>query len=168
LTSSDKSALEFLLARDTRQDGIAQHLSEGHRATLFVSLNIPGGQKCPPGAKALYHWLLGELAAAFPALLILRTASDLLGPYAIIALDLDPTVVKKKCIALETSHPAARLADLDVYPASGVQIGRSQLGLPPRTCLVCGAAAADCMRAKRHPLDEVITKANELLAHFRT
>ncbi len=168
LTSSDKSARDYLEARDRRQDGLAQHLSQGHPATIFLSLNIPGSEKSPPGAKALYHWLLGELAVTFPGQLILRTASDLLGPYAIIAVKLDPTVVKKKCMRLETMHPAARLADLDVYAADGTQVGRKELALPARACLVCNAAAVDCMRDRRHPPEEVIARTNELLAHFRT
>jgi holo-ACP synthase CitX len=158
----------YLDARDRRRDALAQNLSRGHQATIFLSLNIPGSEKNPPGAKALYHWLLGELATSFSGLRILRTASDLLGPYAIMAIALDPTAAKKSCIVLETSHRAARLADLDVYAADGVQIGRSCLGLPARACLVCSAAAVDCMRAKRHPPDEVIAKTNELLAYFRT
>ena len=168
LTSSDKSARNYLEARDRRQDALAQYLSQGHPATIFLSLNIPGSEKSPPGAQALYHWLLGDLAATFPSLLILRTASDLLGPYAIMAVDIDPTVVKKSCMALETRHPVARLADLDVYAADGAQLGRKELTLPARACLVCSAAAVDCMRAKRHAPDEVIAKANELLAQFRT
>ena len=168
LTSSDKSALEFLEARDARQEGLAQHLSQGHPATIFLSLNIPGSEKSPPGAKALYHWLLGELAAAFPERVILRMASDLLGPYAIVAVDLDPKVAKKRCMAIENSHPAVRLADLDVYAMDGTQLGRQALALPARACLVCNAAAVDCMRTKRHTPDEVIAKANALLADFRT
>ena len=168
LTSSDKSALSYLEARDRRHDGLAQYLSQGHRATIFLSLNIPGSEKSPPGAQALYHGLLGELVATFPGLRILRTASDLLGPYAIMTVDLDPMVVKKHCIILETGHPAARLADLDVYAADGVQIGRQALALPARACLLCGAPAVDCMRSRAHPQDDVIAKANELLADFRT
>ncbi len=168
LTSSGKSALNYLEARDRRQDGLAQHLSQGHPATIFLSLNIPGSEKSPPGAKALYHWLLGELTAAFPGRVILRMASDLLGPYAIIAVDLEPALVKKRCMTLENRHPAARLADLDVYAADGTQLGRQALALPARTCLLCSATAVDCMRAKRHAPDEVIAKANELLADFRT
>lgn len=158
----------YLDARDRRQDGLAQHLSQGHPATIFLSLNIPGSEKSPPGAKALYHRLLGELAATFSGLRVLRTASDLLGPYAVIAVDLDPTAVKKRCIILETAHPAARLVDLDVYAADGAQIGRRELALPARACLVCRAAAVDCMRGKHHAPDEVIARAYDLLADFRT
>jgi holo-ACP synthase len=168
LTSSGKSARNYLEARDERQDGLAQHLGQGHPATIFLSLNIPGSEKSPPGAKALYHWLLSELTAALPGRVILRMASDLLGPYAIVAVDADPLQVKKACMDIENSHSAARLADLDVYAADGKQIGRQAFAVPARACLVCDAAAVDCMRRKRHAPEDVIAKANALLADFRT
>ena len=112
--------------------------------------------------------MLGELSICFPDLLTPAVTLDVLGPYVIMGLDMDPVAVKSQCIRLETSHPAARLIDLDVYSASGIQINRASLDLPRRTCLVCNQPAVDCIRTKRHSFDEVIGKAHELLAHFRT
>jgi holo-ACP synthase CitX len=163
-----RTHLSYLEARDRRQDRLAHTLSQGHPATIFLSLNIPGGEKAPPGSKALYHWMLGELTAAIAGVLVLETACDRLGPYALLAADGDALAVKRQCMALETRHPAARLVDLDVYAADGVPIGRAVLALPARACLVCTETAVDCMRAKRHAPGAVIAKAHELLAHFRT
>jgi len=112
--------------------------------------------------------MLGELSAAIPGVLVLETACDLLGPYALLAADGDALALKRQCIALETRHPAARLVDLDVYAADGAPIGRAALALPARACLVCAEAAVDCMRVKRHEACTVIAKAHELLAQFRT
>ena len=110
--------------------------------------------------------MLDQLAQTFPGLSMLERSSDALGPYAIIALAIDPSEVKKACIALETGHPAARLVDLDVYSATGVQIDRASLGIAARPCLVCQSPAVDCIRRKRHSLDEVIAKTHELLSTF--
>ncbi|MBS1228084.1 MAG: Apo-citrate lyase phosphoribosyl-dephospho-CoA transferase [Proteobacteria bacterium] len=97
---------------------------------------------------------------------MLERSSDALGPFAIIALAIDPREVKKACIALETAHPAARLIDLDVYSAAGVQIDRASLGVAARPCLVCQSPAVDCIRLKRHSLEEVIAQTHELLSPF--
>ena len=97
---------------------------------------------------------------------MLEKSFDALGPYAIIALQTDPRAAKQHCIALETGHPAARLIDLDVYSAAGEQIDRASLGLAARPCLVCRSPAVDCIRLKRHTLDEVIAKTHELLRSF--
>ena len=91
-----------------------------------------------------------------------------LGPYAIVRLNMDPREVKARCVAIEASHPAARLIDLDVYSIDGVQVDRGSLGLPPRICLLCDHSAVECIRLKRHVLNDVVGKVNGLLANFRT
>ena len=118
------------------------------------------------GSSALFLSTLAQLARAFPGLSMRENSSDVLGPYAIVALKIDPQTAKKRCIALETGHPAARLIDLDVYSAAGVQIDRASLGFGARSCLVCPCPAVDCIRLKRHPLVEVIARTHELLSTF--
>ena len=167
LIRSEKSALDFLDARDSRQDALTQVLSRGYPAVLFVSLNIPGYEKTPPGSEALFLWVSGELEKVFPERHVLKTAHDALGPYALLAIEADAQGVKRRCIEIESSHPSARLVDLDVYSAAGMQIDRGSLGLPSRTCLACNAPAVECMRTKRHSFEQVISKVHELLIPFR-
>lgn len=110
--------------------------------------------------------MLSELSVSFPGLVVPAVKFDALGPYAIMGLDIEPLAVKRRCIALEASHPAARLIDLDVYSAAGIQVDRACLDLPRRTCFLCSQPAVECIRAKRHSLDQVVEKVHELLAHF--
>jgi holo-ACP synthase len=168
LTSSAKSVRSFLDARDSRQDRLSRCLCEAPPATVFLSLNIPGREKMPAGAQALFLSMLAQLAQTFPGLLIGESSSDALGPYAIIALQTDPLAAKRCCIALEAGSPAARLIDLDVYSGQGVQIGRASLGVAARACLLCRWPAVDCIRLQRHSIDEVIARTHELLSAFRT
>lgn len=163
---SEKSAHSFLEARDRRQDTLDKLLSNGYPAVLFFTLNIPGSRKTPPGAFGLYNWGLTSLYSAFPKIRILVQGSDLLGPYTFFMLEDDPAEVKKQCVALESAEAFARLIDLDVYDRNGLQLDRSSLGLPTRTCLVCQDPAVECIRLKRHSFEEVTAKVNELLAHF--
>lgn len=107
-----------------------------------------------------------QLALTLPGLSILEASFDALGPYAIIALPIDPREAKRRCIALETQQPHSRLIDLDVYSAQGVQIDRASLGVAARCCLVCPSPAVDCIRLKRHSLDQVIARTHELLRPF--
>jgi len=163
-----RQAASYLEARDSRQDALAQALSRGHPATLFLSLNIPGPEKTLPGAEALFFWMLDQLPAHFPNPAIECETSDLLGPYVILGIEADPIAVKEACIQLEAEHPSSRLIDLDVYAIDGTQIDRGCLGHESRTCLVCDQRAVDCIRAKRHSFEETICKVHELLAPFRT
>ncbi|WP_170285869.1 citrate lyase holo-[acyl-carrier protein] synthase [Propionivibrio limicola] len=168
MTPLEKFALNILEARDGRQDALARALSQGRPAILFLSLNIPGQEKTPPGSEALFFWMLEELNNEFSGLVVLENVHDALGPYAVMSLDLDPYDVKRRCIAAETKYPFARLIDLDVYSPEGVQIDRGRLGLPRRPCLVCSRPAVECIRLKRHSYEEVVAKVHELLARFRT
>lgn len=168
LTSSEKFARSLLETREHRQDSLARIVREAHPAVVFFSLNIPGPEKSPPGVAALHDWMMGELTMVFPGLSVREQGSDLLGPYAIVALDVEPYAAKKRCMLLEAMHPSARLVDLDVYSPTGVQIDRGAFGAPARACLLCAHQAAECIRLKRHRLDEIIERTHELLARFRT
>jgi holo-ACP synthase len=167
LTRFEPFALEILGARDGRQEALLRALEARHAATLFISLNIPGGEKMPPGAEAFFSRMSGRAEEKFPAAARLAASRDALGPYLILGLAGDPVSVKRECIELETAHPSARLIDLDVYSPAGEQIGRALLGLPARPCLACGRRAVDCMRVERHDLKEVVAKAHALLLSFQ-
>ncbi len=163
--SSAESGSSILAAREARQE-----LLDRHRGTfpafIFLSLNIPGEEKSPPGSTEIFAWALARLKAALPHLALLEKGNDRLGPFALLAVGQEATTLKRLCISLEESHPAARLIDLDVYDRSGIQIGRGSLGLPPRPCLVCHQPAVDCMRLGRHGYREVAARVEGLLAEF--
>ena len=166
LTSSDKSVRSFLDARDRRQESLARIVGKGFPATVFLSLNIPGLDKTPSGSEALFLAILDQLVSSFPGLSLPEKSCDALGFYATMTLEIDPVAAKKRCIALETGNPSARLIDLDVYSAQGMQIDRASLGYPARTCLVCQSPAVDCIRLQRHSSVEVIARTHELLSPF--
>jgi holo-ACP synthase CitX len=165
--SSAKLRSEIIAARDRRQELLNESLAGGYPATVFISLNIPGKVKNPPGATAIFSWALTELLKEFPDAENLVRSSDSLGPYAVISLNSESVGVKRRCIAMETTYPFARLVDFDVFNRTGVQIDRATLGLSPRFCLVCDQAAVDCIRLRRHAAEEVLRKTDELLALCR-
>ncbi|MDR2452320.1 MAG: citrate lyase holo-[acyl-carrier protein] synthase [Candidatus Accumulibacter sp.] len=167
MTRSEPFALEVLGARDRRQEALLRALDAGYPATLLVSLNIPGGEKTPPGAEAFFSWMESRITGKFPAAARLAASRDALGPYLLLGLAGDPLSVKRECVGLETAHPASRLIDLDVHTPDGGQIGRARLGLPARPCLVCRRRAVDCIRAKRHDLRAVVARAHALLLSFQ-
>jgi holo-ACP synthase len=165
--SSDKLKSEILRTRDHRQELLDRHLAAGYPATLVLSLNIPGAIKNPPGTGMLFAWTLDRLAEVYSGLAILENSHDLLGSYAVAGIQQAAVEVKQRCIALETSQPAARLVDLDVYDSQGRQIDRATLSLPPRPCLVCNRSAVECIRLGRHTASDLTEKTNELLAPYR-
>lgn len=158
-------AQQALSARDQRQALLDAHRPAPGAALVALALNVPGPEREPPGALELFTWALARLALAFPGARPVHSAADALGPFTLIQVEGDPTAVKGACLALEASAPSARLLDLDVYGADGRPVGRAELGLPPRPCLVCAAPAVECIRLRRHPLPEVLARVGALLAH---
>lgn len=156
----------ILAARDRRQELLDRHLSTGWPATIFLSLNIPGKNKNLPGVEILFGWALERLKATFPGLVTLSEEADLLGPFALMALPQEALSTKQQCVTMETSCPAARLIDLDVYDHHGVQISRQAIAFPPRPCLICDQPAVECMRLGRHSFEELVECAGELVMKF--
>ncbi|ABK98708.1 citrate lyase holo-[acyl-carrier protein] synthase [Pelobacter propionicus] len=163
--SSAESRSSILAAREARQELLDRH-SGTFPAFIFLSLNIPGECKTPPGTEELFSWALERLETSLPHLHLVERGSDRLGPFALLAAGQEAAQVKRLCVSQEESSPVARLIDLDVYDRSGVQIGRGSLGLPPRPCLVCHHPAVDCMRLGRHNYPELAACAERLLAEF--
>lgn len=47
-----------------------------------------------------------------------------------------------------------------------VPIGREELGLEPRKCLLCDRPARECMRARTHSIDELLEKIQTLVNSY--
>jgi len=122
----------------------------GARSVVVATTGVPGPDKCPPRLERVFaegllavrqHFRRAQSAVAF---------ADCAGP---VFVWLDPNVAattKGELVAIEERLDGGRLLDLDVYDREGRQIGRRDLGLPPRECLLCRAPAVDCARVERH------------------
>ena len=172
MTSFAKSASNLLAARDNRQEALERVLRSGQPAVvlsvLFLSLNIPGADKHLPGVEHLFSALRKAIAAEFSVQTEIEQADDALGPYALYQLHLPAAEVKRRCVTIEAAVPAFRLADLDVYAGDGQQVGRAEIDLPRRACLLCSQPAVDCMRVKRHDFAALVAHVHELLTPYRS
>lgn len=175
LTSSAKSASNLLAARDNRQDALQRacyRVRAGQPAVVssivFLSLNIPGADKALPGTERLFSALCETFHASFPQACVLEADNDVLGPFALFQVPATPEAVKRACLGIESAQPAFRLADLDVYTPDEQQIGRGELGLARRTCLLCSEPAVDCMRLRTHDFAALVNRVHELLTPYRT
>jgi holo-ACP synthase CitX len=163
-TPSEESRRSLLAARDARQARIEEALRQARSAVVALSLAIPGERKVPPGAAALFGWAAERVAEAWPDARVLHAGSDALGPFALWDLTAPPREAKLRCASIEGSRPAARLVDLDVHSPEGACLDRAALGLPPRPCLCCDAAARECILLRRHQHLELVGRALQLLA----
>jgi holo-ACP synthase CitX len=80
-------------------------------------------------------------------------------------IDGQPLEVKRAAAELEDTHPLGRLMDLDVIGPEG-PIGRADIGLAERRCLICEKPARYCMRAGSHTQDELMVKIKQLVSSY--
>jgi holo-ACP synthase CitX len=156
----------LLSARDARQEILRRACEQGETAVVFLSLNLPGEDKSPPGSWELFLWAGSSLMGALPGWVLRHRGFDALGSCSLFAGEGDPTSVKRRCMALESAHPFCRLLDLDVYDGDGNPVDRALLGLPPRECLLCSGPARECIRLQRHGGRKLKEKVRELLLPF--
>jgi holo-ACP synthase len=152
--------ISLLAARDQRQALLERLFPADFPTILMLSLNLPGDAKTGERAEQLFVWGEQALDGALSVRRILQ-GSDALGPFALYHSPLPARETKLIAMEVESGHPAGRLLDLDIYDASGLQLGRAGLGFPPRNCLLCADTALACIRGGRHS-----SKALKAQAHM--
>lgn len=58
-----------------------------------------------------------------------------------------------------------RLVDLDLYIGS-VMVSRSDFEIGLRGCMICEHSAIDCMRNKRHSIDEILNHIDSRILYY--
>jgi holo-ACP synthase len=154
---------------DAREERWLRRLELSERGTLLtVTLNLPGPDKCLPRWLAFYDAARKDLEED----LIRRgygvaLASFHLGPAGpethFVNVQAQAAELKRWAVEFEERHPAGRLLDLDIMAPGGKPLGRECLGLPPRSCLCCRRPAKECAAQARHPLDQIMEAAEDLL-----
>ena len=130
-------------------------------ALVSVTLVVPGPVKTPPWAKRVFAAAMTEVEALEPEHVEVHDGVD--GPSGLaVVLGRDAVSVKQALVEVEETHLWGRLFDLDIV-REGVPVQRSEIGAPPRRCLVCGGPAAPCARARVHDLAALDAAIEELL-----
>ncbi len=125
---------------------------------LQAALNVPGFPKRVPGDEELLCRALNRFFELFGVagrkgdLHRLENGAGL--AFVVGYLGRDPAEAKRKAVQVETEKDWGRVLDMDIISLSGV-IGRSELGLPPRCCLLCERDAKVCSRLCCHSPQEL-------------
>lgn len=164
----EKLRADLLLVREQREQRRMQASRYMDQTLICLSLNIPGPEKQPPGAEKLFGWGLRQVLELLPLVESCSHGHDLLGPWALLGTCQNSRQMKRQAVALEHAMQAGRLLDIDVYDPEGCQVGRRELGMPARPCLICDCAAVDCMRRQQHCPTELKARVDELLKPFRS
>ena len=151
--------MEMLGAREARAMRQQQLLEEYHLPVISFCLNIAGPVKNSPVLRRAFREGLERLACALLAgrldVVHREEVDQPTGCEALWVVRGDGRAVKELCVDLEDRDALGRLFDLDVLdPVSG-KWDRTQLGQPPRKCLVCGKEGKGCASRRLHTVEEL-------------
>lgn len=169
--SGEKQSLEDILeARDIRAD-YQQYLINKYGSTIVsYKLNIPGAVKYNPLVKDIFDEGLRVFKQKLGELLINNVHEKILyknsGPEYFAVFYEKDKLIKSITANIEEMHPLGRLYDFDVLDAAGSQVSRRDLGLQPRKCLICENNAFECGRSRKHEVNELIEKIEEMAINY--
>lgn len=154
-----RAAMQRTLLADAR-DG---------ESLLSVTLSIPGPHKTSDVLERVFDELVDRAVDALDgAATRERTrAGGVSGPELMMLVALEPLELKRRVSAVEETHPLGRLADLDVLGRTGdtlFSVQRTEIGLPPRRCLICDGEAKACARSRAHTVIEMQEKIAEIIS----
>ena len=169
ITGSPVTSGELRAARDWRVLKKWELLTPGGEICLVeFSLNIAGAVKTFPFARAAFREEVRELSDRLSRFSVLKTEvyEKNTGNCAFFLLKSQAIQVKKFLVSIEESHPLGRLFNLDVCGPDGISVKRHDLGLLPRTCLVCGEDAHVCAEKKSHSMELIQWQTAKLFLEF--
>ena len=169
ITGSPVTSGELRAARDQRVLKKWELLTPGGEICLVeFSLNIAGAIKTFPFARAAFREEVRELSDRLSPFSVLKTEvyEKNTGDCAFFLLKSQAIQVKKFLVSIEESHPLGRLFNLDVCGPDGISVKRHDLGLLPRTCLVCGEDAHVCAQKKSHSMELIQWQTAKLFHEF--
>lgn len=156
----DELRSRLLTARDQR-DEIVEEYKFFEGSTLVLSTNIPGVNKLPDGICELFSSGCKAVKDRLNVSQVI-TGEDAAGLYMVCNCEEMSETAKRIAVWIEENLPAGRLLDIDIYK-QGEQLGRREIGLPARKCIVCGDPAVDCIRSKKHDVHIITNQVEKML-----
>lgn len=155
--------MNLLEAREQRNVIIQKRFKKYLKPVLSLKANIVGIDKNKPYMKSILFYFETEIEKTFQKQILYKEQlRSIDGNTVLFVIDEDEKTIKSKTEQLESSK-IGRLIDIDVY-VSSTSIKRTS----PRTCLICDDIAFSCIRSKRHSIEEVQNKTEQIVKEFYT
>lgn len=155
---------ELLLSRDNRHQMHLELLNQCQGRTLVsVTMVMPGPVKSNAISMALADKAEAFLKRFEPLKIEYFSRRDLhTGTEIYLICNLPLLETKRICCAIEDQHPLGRLWDFDVICGDSVPLSRTEIGLSPRKCIICGEDAINCIRGRKHTKQDLYNRVVEI------
>lgn len=157
---------QILQAREKRAQKQQELLEKFGESLICFTMNIPGPIKDSPlireGFRLGEGLLFSQLEGSGISIIYREQELSVTGCQGFYVVKAAPLELKGLLCQVEDSAPVARLYDMDVLTPED-KVGREELGLSPRKCLICHRDAWVCSRSRAHDVDQLQKTANRLL-----
>lgn len=158
---------KILEDREKRYNIILELIEKHGLPVLCGKINYPGNNKNAKEAKEAFNILLKSIEEVFQSYTIDKViTSGYDGSGVILVLNIESKAAKGKAVAIEENHSIGRIFDIDIYDTDGAPLSREDKGMQPRKCMVCGQNARECMKLKRHSLEETLKIVNGIINNY--
>jgi holo-ACP synthase len=155
--SDGQAALNLLDAREERVNIQNDLLKKYNNTLICARINYPGIYKDNELTRGIMSVVKKEIISSFESSILYQSLSYTAeGPCFMIIVSLGSEDAKLCAVKIEDEHPLGRFTDIDVYRPDGSSLSRSQFGLESRKCYLCDDTAHNCVRSRKHSINEVI------------
>ncbi len=129
---------------------------------ITIKCNVCGNNKNVASFEFLKKYFLNQIIETFNVYKYdYYESAD--GNYYLVQIKSDSELkVKHQLIALEDGV-FGRMIDLDLYTSTTKSVSRRDLGVAPRSCIVCSDETTLCMRSGKHTVVEVVEKSHDIV-----
>ena len=158
---------QMLAAREQRVFRQQKLLKQYGLPMVCFTMNIAGPVKNSPLIRSGFmlgvRYLKERIAALKMNCIHYEETNEPTGNEAYFIIADAPLTIKKITSDIEDETDLGRLFDMDVLKADGEKVERTELGLSPRLCLICGGPARDCARSRAHTVAQLQQKTTQIL-----
>ena len=138
-------------------------------ALVCLTMNVAGPVKTTEAIERAFAWGMEQIRAVLAGAETIFEAQihEKTGPEAVFVFSGSVREIKRRLCLLEDGCAMGRLLDIDVIRPDGEKISRTEIGLPPRKCLLCGHDAPVCARSRAHTVQELFARTHQIIdEHF--
>ncbi|MCB2290250.1 citrate lyase holo-[acyl-carrier protein] synthase [Clostridium sp. CS001] len=150
------TAEDILLERERRIEYQEELVKQYKMPMLVIRVNYPGLDKDNSLSQGIIKVMEQEISEILTdSIHYKKSIRAAEGPIVIMCIKKTARDIKAVTLNIESNHILGRCVDIDVYDDRGIGISRLELGLAMRKCFICDDIAHNCVRGRKHSLDEV-------------
>lgn len=154
---------EILDCREKRVTIQNEMIKKYNKPVISFTMNIPGSIKTNNEIKKAFdigkNLILKKLKENNIKILEIKELDENTGNELFISVDSTAKKIKDITVAIEESSQLGRLFDIDVIDINFEKLSRNSF----RKCLICEEQAQECGRSRRHSIEELQNKVEEIL-----